>query len=216
LKIRHLKSGALLMAFSFITFCASTAIAAESEMVSVAAGEVKSGGETKAVKVKAFQIDKHEVTFAQFNSFNKEFTIPDGMENHPVTEVTFFDAEEYCKHVGKRLPTGAEWELAAGGADGRLYPWGNEFDSKKANTLENGQNRTAPVTAYANGASPSGALNMSGNVWEWVDQFESSEKQYRLVMGGSFFDKSDHCTIKSSLKSIPDDSHTYIGFRCAK
>jgi len=216
LKIGHLKSSTVLFAFCFMAFCISKAGAAESDMVKVAAGEIKQDQNGKAVKVGAFKIDKHEVTFAQFNSFNKEFEIPEGKEDHPITEVTFFDAEEYCKHVGKRLPTGAEWELAASGTDGRLYPWGNEFDSTKANTLESGRNGTSPVGAYPDGASPSGALDMSGNVWEWVDQYESSEKRYRLVLGGSFFDKKENCTNKSSLKSIPDDSHTYIGFRCAK
>ena len=215
MKIGDLKSGSLLMSLCVMTFCMSSGAMAESEMVDVPAGEV-TVEKGKAVKVAAFKIDKHEVTFTEFNSFNKEYTIPDGKDKHPVTEITYFDAEDYCKHLGKRLPTGPEWVLAASGTDGRAYPWGKDFDSQKANTLESGRNDTSPVGAFPSGASPYGALDMSGNVWEWVNEYDTGEKRYRLVMGGSFFDKGENCTTTSSLKSIPDDIHTYIGFRCAK
>jgi len=198
--------------FMALSFSAS----AESDMIKVPGGEFKSGDKGVTAKVAAFEIDKHEVTNAEFKNFNKDFSIPDGKENHPVTEITYFDAEDYCKSLGKRLPTGPEWEKAARGEDGREYPWGNDFDSTKANTLESGLTNTSAVGAYAGGASPYGVLDMCGNVWEWVDQYSSDEKKYRIVMGGSFFDKKENSKAYSILKSIPDDSHTYIGFRCAK
>ncbi|MGK7345135.1 MAG: formylglycine-generating enzyme family protein [Candidatus Nitrospinota bacterium M3_3B_026] len=186
-------------------------------MVEVPGGEFKSGPDLKVVKVDSFAIDKYEVTNAKWKEFKEDFDIPAGKENHPVTEVSYFEAAEYCKSQDKRIPTALEWEKAARGADGRLYPWGNEFDKNKANTLESGVNGTTPVGDYEAGASPYGALNMTGNVWEWTDGWgDESMKQYRLTMGGSFFDDKSKGKVFSTLKSIPDDIHTYIGFRCAK
>jgi len=212
------KSGGL---FSYIlasitALFLSTAAMAETPMVKVEGGEFKSGKEGATAKVGAFQIDKFEVTNADFQKSQKDFTFAEGKDNHPVTEVTYFDAEAYCKSLGKRLPTGAEWEKAARGTDGREYPWGSAFKTENANTLESGRTDTSPVGSYKDGASPSGAMDMSGNVWEWVDSWSSEEQKYRVVMGGSFFDKQENCKTYSILKSIPDDSHTYIGFRCAK
>lgn len=185
-------------------------------MVEVPGGEFKSGPDKKAVNVDAFKIDKYEVTFGQFAKVRKDFSAPGGMENYPVTEVSFFDAEEYCKAVGKRLPTALEWEKAARGTDGREYPWGNDFDKAKANTLESDIGKTTPVGSFKDGKSPYGAYDMTGNVWEWVDTYEGEDKRYRLVFGGSFFDDKYKGKLYATLKSIPDDSHTYIGFRCAK
>jgi formylglycine-generating enzyme required for sulfatase activity len=204
------------MAFGVMAFALSTRAAAESAMVKVEGGEFKSGEAGKMVKVPAFEIDKLEVTNEDYKKIQKDFSFPQGKEKHPVIEVTYFDAEAYCKAVKKRLPTGAEWEKAARGTDGRKYPWGAAFKTENANTLESGKNDTTPVGSFKDGVSPSGAMDMAGNVWEWVDQWVSDEKKYRVVMGGSFFDGQDKCAVYSVLKSIPDDSHTYIGFRCAK
>lgn len=207
----------LIAAFLFVTATTGISFAqSDSPMIKIPGGEFKSGPDMKPVKVEAFEIDKYEVTNAQFKSFMKEHEIPDGRDNHPVVEISYFDAEAYCKSIGKRIPTMHEWEKAARGDDGRLYPWGPEFDSSKANTMESGIGKTTPVGKFEAGASPYGAMDMTGNVWEWVDAWASDDMRYRYTMGGSFFDDKNNGTVFATLKSIPDDIHTFIGFRCAK
>ncbi|MFA6920609.1 MAG: formylglycine-generating enzyme family protein [Gallionella sp.] len=130
------------------------------------------------VNVKAYRIDKYLVTNAQYARFIaatghripsdwKDGKIQQGTLLHPVTLVNWFDASAYAKWAGKRLPTEAEWEKAARGADGRRWPWGNEMDPKRLNTYYNVGSAT-DVTAYANGISPYGVYDMAGNVDEWV------------------------------------------------
>ncbi|MBI5636669.1 MAG: SUMF1/EgtB/PvdO family nonheme iron enzyme [Nitrospinae bacterium] len=185
-------------------------------MVEIPAGDYKSGPSKKTVKVEKFSIDTNEVTNAQYKEFRKEFEIPAGKEKHPVAEISYFDAEAYCKAVGKRLPTRNEWEKAARGTDDREYPWGSKFEKGKANTLESEKNGTTPVGSYPKGASQYGVMDMAGNLWEWVDAWDSGEKKYRIAMGGSYFEDGDMSKVYTELKSIPDDQHEYMGFRCAK
>ncbi len=185
-------------------------------MVTVKGGPFKSGAALTSVDVKEFSIDIYEVTAEQYAKFDKEYEATVGREKHPATEVSYFQAEEYCKSLGKRLPTDHEWEKAARGTDGFIYPWGNDFVDANANTLESELNSTAEVGSRPAGKSPYGVHDMAGNVWEWVDAWETDSKQYRLTFGGSFFDDSSKAKTFVSLKSIPDDSHTFIGFRCAK
>ncbi len=131
------------------------------------------------VYLKSFFIDKYEVTNNRYLAYVeatgayrpatwKEGRIPTGQEHYPVVDTDWYDAVAYCTWEGKRLPTEAEWEKAARGTDGRFFPWGNEFDPKKANTLESGLGWARAVGSYPDDASPYGVYDMIGNVAEWV------------------------------------------------
>ncbi len=131
------------------------------------------------VDLPQYAIDKYPVTNAQYARFVaatghrppsnwKSGRIPAGMELHPVTLVTWYDAQAYAKWAHKRLPTEAEYEKAGRGADGRRWPWGNAMDPKRLNTYYT-VNSTTPVTAYPGGASPYGVFDLSGNVDEWTE-----------------------------------------------
>jgi formylglycine-generating enzyme required for sulfatase activity len=106
----------------------------------------------------------------------------DSDDGCPVVNVSWYEAEAFAKYMGKRLPTEAEWEKAARGTDGRVYPWGNEFDKTKLNCAESRIERPTPVVKYLQGRSEYGCFDMAGNVWEWTaDWFDS--QYYRSAPG---------------------------------
>ncbi|MEO8598054.1 MAG: bifunctional serine/threonine-protein kinase/formylglycine-generating enzyme family protein [Candidatus Solibacter sp.] len=143
------------------------------EMVLVEAGEFLAGQNRTPDTLPAFYIDKTEVSngdYAKFAAETKHVLPPDfdsAKPDLPVVNVTISDARAYAIWAGKRLPKGREWEKAARGPNGFLYPWGDEPNTERANV---GSGRLLPVTALPAGASKCGALNMSGNVWELVDE----------------------------------------------
>jgi iron(II)-dependent oxidoreductase len=139
----------------------------------------------RAVYLDAFYIDKWEVTNKEFLAFTiatgyvtdaekkgdatnwRTFNTPD-REGYPVTWMSWNDADAYCQWAGKRLPTEAEWEKAARGPDGYIWPWGNDWEPGRANSGDGGAGSVVAVGSYPLSASPYGVMDMCGNVWEWV------------------------------------------------
>jgi hypothetical protein len=102
----------------------------------------------------------------------KNGAFPQGWDNRPVTWVSLEDARAYAKWAGKRLPHEWEWQLAAQGTDGRIYPWGNQWQAANVPTpTQAAPCRPDPVDAHPQGASPYGVMDMVGNVWQWTDEF---------------------------------------------
>lgn len=139
--------------------------------------------------------------------------------DHPVTLVPAAHAERYCAWAGERhglrgrLPTAAEWALAAGGADGRTYPWGDAYDPRRLNDASAGPGTTTPVGAYPDGASPYGVLDMAGNVFEWTAT-AGDRPGSRIVKGGSYASAPEESRIDASVVLPEAMVHPRVGFRC--
>jgi iron(II)-dependent oxidoreductase len=161
------------------------------------------GPQTKICFDTPFWIDKIEVTNAQFNQFKGQAKNQSHWTDdlRPRKQITWFEARDFCALRGARLPTESEWEYAARGPDGFTYPWGNDFDEKKAIWKRGSDQGTANVGSIPEGASWVGSLNLSGNVWEWtssiykpypyvaIDGRESNDNANidRVLRGGSVY-----------------------------
>jgi formylglycine-generating enzyme required for sulfatase activity len=212
------------------------------------------------VYLDAFWIDQTEVTSAMFAEFFNEFADQEmeaktwlnmrvidpviiqvdgewqpkaGFEDHPVVNVTWEGAQAYCGWAGRRLPTEAEWEKAARGTEASLYPWGNGAPSCELTNHDGGEcmvRHTMPVGSYPQGQSPYGALDMSGNVWEFVSDFYGFDYyanspdtnpegpdigDSHVLRGSSFLPHQYDVRSARRGQSPSSSSSDSIGFRCA-
>jgi len=193
----------------------------------------------------AFKMDKYEVTVAEFKkcvdagkcSTRNFETSSDhkynnygnsSRDNHPMNAVNWYGAKEYCKWVGKRLATDAEWKYAAYGTDGRKYPWGNEeatceyavygryFESGDCYNGKNSKH-TMKVGSKPKGKSPFALYDMAGNVWEWVEDCYDSTCASRVLRGGGWTSfASDSLRSSYRFDSLPSGVRSDVGFRCVK
>jgi eukaryotic-like serine/threonine-protein kinase len=212
------------------------------EMVLVAAGEFLAGQEKRKETLPAYYIDRLEVSNALYARFAREThrDLPPGFPgdrpDDPVVNVTVLDAQKFATWAGKRLPTALEWEKAARGADGRTYPWGEDVDASRANVADSpaANKGVLPVNSLAAGASPCGALNMTGNVSEFIGEPKTPSEQavqsfaqrlkpapsanepWYTIRGGSFDARLAFGVVYEST-SVPARFAAHdIGFRCAK
>ena len=156
--------------------------------------------------MKSFYIDQYPATNAQFKKFLdashyrpaddhnflrdwKDGNYPKGWDDKPVTWVSIEDARAYAAWAGKRLPHEWEWQYAAQGTDGRLYPWGNEWDASAVPSPDKSRRMRPPtaVTEFAKDSSPFGVRDMVGNVWQWTDEFTDERTRAAILKGGSYY-----------------------------
>jgi eukaryotic-like serine/threonine-protein kinase len=185
-----------------------------------------------------------EVSGTDWRHPNGPQTTINGLEDHPVVQVSWEDARAYCQWAQRKLPSEAQWEKAARGTDGRTYPWGNasgpvnfvNFADTNSNAdwadknVDDGYETTAPIGSYMSGASPYGALDMAGNVWEWVNDwyqenyYSNSPEQNpggpatgseKLLRGGSWNNRWPELLSYSRWKSGADGRISSYGFRCS-
>jgi formylglycine-generating enzyme required for sulfatase activity len=178
-----------------------------------------------------YKVPHYHVSWVDATDYNWDLqahTPPAGKEKHPVVLVTLEDARAYAAWAGKRLPTEAEWERAARGTDGRLWPWGSEFLPGHCNTKEEGIDGTSPVGQFSpQGDSPDGLSDVVGNVWEWTNSlyrafpYDASDGRedlqaegWRTLRGGSWMNDS---SITCCAARLDGDFvfFTNVGFRCA-
>ncbi|MEW5867675.1 MAG: SUMF1/EgtB/PvdO family nonheme iron enzyme [Chloroflexota bacterium] len=231
----------------------------EPQWVTIPDGEFWMGSESKQsddderpahrLRLEAFCLARTPLTNAQYAIFVADQKVkppqhwpggqpPKGKENHPVVNVSWHEALAYCNWLGEKierkvyLPSEAEWEKAARGAqDRREYPWGEAWDALRCNSDELGLGDTTPVGLFLNGASPYRVLDLSGNVWEWTrslwgssypyqpedgrENLQAGDDKARVVRGGSFFNFPGlvRCSFRSG--NVPDGRDDALGFRVA-
>ncbi|MGV3721664.1 MAG: SUMF1/EgtB/PvdO family nonheme iron enzyme, partial [Actinomycetota bacterium] len=196
------------------------------------------------VELPAFYIDRHEVTVAEYARFVAAAGHPAPPDwpggkpdpkrmSHPVVNVSWRDANAYARWAQKRLPTEAEWEKAARGEDGRTLPWGSAWDAARANVEgPKGNQPLKPVGSYPGGASPYGALDMTGNAWEWTADWYAPYpgntrpsvhygQKFRSVRGeGSinFYNSPPLHTqaVTTRARVQPFGRYDSLGFRCVR
>jgi iron(II)-dependent oxidoreductase len=203
------------------------------------------------MEIKPFFIDKYPVTNAQFKQFldathyvpkdsinflrdwpsnaTNSGGFPQGWDNKPVTWVSLEDARAYAKWADKRLPHEWEWQLAAQGTDGRVFPWGNYWQPANVPNPDTGRTMRGsdPVDAHPAGASPYGVMDLVGNVWQWTDEYTDDHTRAAIVRGGEYYQPQGSIWYfpqayrndehgKLLLMAPSYDRSGGIGFRCVR
>jgi formylglycine-generating enzyme required for sulfatase activity len=232
----------------------------ENYWVTIPAGEFQMGSESNndndknaipvhKVYLDTYQIGKYEVTNKQYNQCRRAnictgSILPDKLD-HPVANVSWYDAKTYCEWVGGRLPTEAEWEKAASWDDQRkakrIFPWGESIDCTHANYMHGGNpasagddfcvGDTTPVGSYESGKSPYGLYDMAGTVWEWVNDWYSATYyqnspssnppgpetgEFRVLRGGPWNGDPSFARSTDRFRISPALANNSWGFRCAR
>ncbi len=226
------------------------------ELIHIPAGEFTMGHKdsydtlpVRRIDLPAFFIDKYEVTNKRYKRFIdatgykvpwsqdpavaayawiwQQRMYPEAKGDDPVVLVSWNDAKAFCEWAGKSLPTEAQWEKAARGANGKLYPWGNTWEAGKANTAESGLKQTAPAGAFKDDVSEYGVNDLAGNVSEWVEEWFApyegnpmtnyeERNKYKVLRGGSWDYSHSIASGHHRQYALPQSQMSAIGFRCVK
>ncbi len=205
----------------FLFFPLSCVIAFAEEMINIPSGSFLMGKEPLAsellddpVLLKDFEMDKFEVSQAAYKKVFPAFEYPPGTDRHPVSHVTWHEAQAYCEKLDKRLPSEAEWEKAARGTDGRIYPWGNKKLRKRAHPSYSGMVKRI-VGFNKKDVSFYGVREMASSVWEWTTGGHLSNQ---VIRGGLWNEHLDYeySKVYDRIELSPDQRFIFVGFRCAR
>jgi len=209
-------------------------------MGSTDADKLAGGGEKpqRSIYLDGYWVYRTEVTVAQYQAYCAAIdeAMPEDApewgwkDTHPMVCVNWKEARAYAKWAGAKLPSEAQWEKAARGTDGRIYPWGNAWDADRCNNFATGPEKTMAVGSFPDGASPYGCLDMAGNVWEWCEDWYGTDYyqlspdrnpkgpdggEGRVLRGGSWIRTDpDGFRCANRVSSTPSNRGGYGGFRC--
>jgi formylglycine-generating enzyme required for sulfatase activity len=195
-------------------------------MVYVPAGTYLSGAAKAAKETKAYWIDLFPVTNGEYKRFVEATNYrppkfwPEGRlrdPDAPVVGISWFDAFKYAAFAGKSLASKEQWEKAARGRAGRVYPWGDDFNADNANFgKDDGTDGTEPVGRRPANVSEFGVRDLVGNVWQWTDSPDPNDPEQRVICGGSWVDPQTFLRCDEHLSAYPKDKYDNCGFRCVR